>query len=91
MGYRAYAGEIYIDRQPTIKINMLGALYEDVVVFVLGMSPRDYTNDHHSARQILSYQVLITRPDGSMKYDRYFRFNNPPWIHGRETDTKRIA
>ncbi len=90
MGCRAYEGEIYIDRQATVKINMLGALYEDVVVFVLGMSPRDYTNDH-SARQVLSYQVLITRPDGSMKYDRYFRFTNPPWINGNLSDTKRIA
>ena len=80
MGYRAIAGEVYTARHNVYKINMLGRVDENVTVLILGMSPRENMNgDSHVARQINSYQVLITLPDGRLKIDKYFRFGAPPW------------
>lgn len=90
MGYRASAGEVYTARHAVYKINMLGSAYEDVTVFILGMSPRENANgDSHVSRQINSYQVLITLPDGRLKIDRYFRFGSPPWHDN--PDSRKIA
>jgi hypothetical protein len=87
-GYRCSAGELYAARRVVFKINVLGTSYENVTVLILGMSPRENLNDDsYVARQIDSYQVLITRPDGQIKIDKYFRFGSPPW----HNNPRRIA